>query len=139
VNNAALNVNGMISTGLLGIWDVGKEALEQVETVGADDLLYACNHTNFEALNEAQEGTCAKAPDLDGMFRLTVLTSFLQFSGILFVWLLPNTRDELVKMNYDKKSKLGGGIFLFVTLSSLLYSIVAAVLNIMAPGWMGES
>ena len=140
VNNAALNMSGMISTVLLGVWDVSKHALERI-TTSPDVVLSAglvCNSTNFEALNEATT-TCVRDPYLGGMIKLTLLTSFLQFSGILFVGLLPGTAEELKKLNHGSKSSVGGFIFLFVTFGSLLYSVIAGVLNIVAPGWAGES
>ena len=37
------------------------------------------------------------------------------------------------------KSTLGGGLFLGITLCSVLYVIVIGVLNIVHPGWAGES
>ena len=107
VNNSAMNLASVISTGMLGIWDVSKNALE--------------------------------AGDLSGMFKLTMFTTALQVAAILFVKLLPATREDLVRLNYGSSSKIGGGIFLTITGLSLVYSIVAGVLNVVSPGWMGES
>ena len=36
-------------------------------------------------------------------------------------------------------SKVGGSIFLAVTFGSIAYAIFVGLLNIIAPGWMGES
>mmetsp|Transcript_15651 Transcript_15651/g.43167 ORF Transcript_15651/g.43167 Transcript_15651/m.43167 type:complete len:112 (+) Transcript_15651:1532-1867(+) len=107
VNNAALNLATAISTHLLGIWDVSKEALED--------------------------------GDLTGMVNLTYLTSAIQLSGILFVCLLPHTKDGLSELESKGKSDYGGFLFLTITFLSIGYSIFVGVLNIIAPGWMGES
>jgi len=63
----------------------------------------------------------------------------VQFSGIFLVRLLPRTKEELMELNYGGGSKIGGTIFLLVVAVSLLYTVVAGVLNIVAPGWAGES
>jgi len=77
--------------------------------------------------------------NLSGLTNLTIVTTLLQTSGIIFVCLLPHRREDLLKLNYSSSSKIGGGIFLAVTMLSLLYSVVVCVLNIALPGWAGES
>jgi hypothetical protein len=75
------------------------------------------------------------------MVNLTVLTTCLQVAGILFVWLLPRTKEELfdLRNQANGSSFIGGAIFLTITCLSILYSITVGVLNIVAPGWSGES
>ena len=109
VNNSALNLSAAISTQLLRIWDVSKDALE--------------------------------ARDLSGMINLTILTSLIQISGLAFVGLLPKTREDLLSLKERQfgTSDLGGAIFLSITFLSILYSLVVSLLNIIYPGWMGES
>ena len=109
VNNSALNLSSAISTMLLSIWDVTKDALEN-------------GH-------------------LSGMIKLTILTTVIQTSGVLFVKLLPRTKDDLETLHADSYSgsKVGGFLFLFITFSSIAYAIVVSLLNIISPGWMGES
>ena len=63
VNNSALNLSSAISTRLLGIWDVSKQAFLDGK--------------------------------IGGMVNLTVLTTTLQLSGVLFVGLLPRTKEDL--------------------------------------------
>lgn len=77
--------------------------------------------------------------DLSGLTKLAILTTILQTSGILFVWLLPHRREDLLKLNYSDSSKICGGLFLAVTALSLTYSVVVCTLNVTAPGWAGES
>ena len=79
--------------------------------------------------------------ELSGMINLTALTTLIQVSGVLFVGLLPRTKEDLVNLHADPMSgsKIGGFLFLFVTLSSVVYSLVIGVLNIVKPGWAGES
>jgi hypothetical protein len=109
VNNSALNLSVALSTLLLRIWDVSKEAL--------------ANH------------------QLTGMINLTYLTTAMQVSGVLFVGLLPRTKEELfqLKENAIGSSGIGGFIFLAVTFLSISYAVFVGVMNVVAPGWSGES
>lgn len=109
VNNSALNLSTALSTNLLGIWDVSKEAL---------------------ANNE-----------LSGMMNLTYLTTALQISGLLFVGLLPRTKEELFELKEKGfgSSAIGGSIFLTITFASISYALFVGVMNVVAPGWNGES
>ncbi len=109
MSNSAYSLASAFSTLLLGIWDVSKDAMER--------------------------------GDLTGMVNLTALTTVIQVSGILFVGLLPRTKEDLSNLHSDPMSgsKIGGFIFLFVTFASVLYSIAVGLLNIVAPGWSGES
>lgn len=79
--------------------------------------------------------------DLSGMTKLTILTTIIQTSAIIFVKLLPRSRDDLVSLHNDKYSGsvIGGSIFLFITIGSVFYAIFVSVMNIAYPGWMNES
>ena len=113
--NSAILLAPSISSLLLGIWDVSVDALEMGDT--------------------------------SGLFRLSVLTAIIQTSPIVLLGLLPRSREELMKLGEGDdghgggsgKSTLGGGLFLGITLCSVLYVIVIGVLNIVHPGWAGES
>jgi hypothetical protein len=109
VNNSAGTVSVAFSTMLLRIWNVSKEALE--------------------------------SRDLQGLVNLTYLTTALQVSGVLFVFLLPEYKEDLERLKTARAgtSKIGGVIFLTITFSSIAYAISVGVMNIIAPGWMGES
>jgi len=109
VNNSALNLSSSISTLLLSIWDVSKETM--------------------------------LSNDLSGMVKLTILTTALQTSGLLFVKLLPNRKEDLVEMQKESYSgnRIGGFIFLSITLFSVFSAIVIGFLNIVKSGWSGES
>lgn len=109
VNNCAYGLASAVSTMLLGIWDVSKETMV--------------------------------SGDVSGMIKLTLLTTGLQTAGLLFVRLLPNTKADLAKLHgdYYSGSRIGGFIFLSVTILSVLYAIFVSLLNIIAPGWAGES
>lgn len=75
-----------------------------------------------------------------GLVNLTLLTTFCQISGILFVRLLPKTKDDLAKLNHESStSPIGGTIFLTITFLSILYALTVGVLNVVKPGWAGES
>jgi len=88
---------------------------------------------------DVSEGALGRG-ELNGMIKLTLLTSILQVSGILFLGLLPRNKEDLAKLrNETFNSQLGGSIFLTITFSSLLYATVIGYLNIVHPGWMGES
>ena len=109
MSNSAYGLATAFSTLLLGVWDVSKEAMER--------------------------------GDLSGMINLTWLTTGIQISGLLFVGLLPRTKEDLATLHADPMSgsRIGGFVFLFVTLSSVVYSLVVGILNIISPGWAGES
>jgi hypothetical protein len=109
VNNCALGMASAISTVLLGIWDVSKETMV--------------------------------SGDISGMTKLTILTTCLQTAGLFFVKLLPKTKDDLALLHADQYSgsKLGGIVFLSVTVFSVMYAIIVNLLNIVSPGWAGES
>jgi len=110
VNNCAIVVASALSSSvLLGIWDVSKETMA--------------------------------SGDLSGMIKLTLFTTALQSSGLLFITLLPNTIDELKSLQTDSLSgsKVGGSIFLAITILSVIYVISVNLLNVVAPGWAGES
>ena len=109
VSNSAMLLQPAISTVLLGIWDVSKPTLE--------------------------------AGELSGLLKLTILTTLIQTSAFCFVGLLPNDRHDLevLKTKEQSTSRLGGAIFLGIIFASTLDSFVIGVLNIINPGWVGES
>ena len=74
--------------------------------------------------------------DLSGMTYLTIFTTLLQTSGLLFVGLLPNTKDDLYKLHSSQfsGSRIGGFIFLAITFSSIFAAIVIGVINIITGG-----
>jgi len=82
-----------------------------------------------------------EAGELSGLLKLTILTTLIQTSAILFVGLLPRDRHdlELLKMKDRSTSKLGGAIFLGIIFASTLNSTVVGVLNILNPGWASGS
>jgi BT1 family len=117
-NSAMLLAQAIGSSVLLGIWDTSKETMID--------------------------------GNLNGLFKLSILTTILQMVPILFVWWLPHGRNELEQLadssdsnlgggSSSGSSKIGGGIFLFVVLSAVLYTIVVTLLNVLVPGWIGES
>ena len=80
-----------------------------------------------------------EAGDLLGMTNLTILTTCLQVSGVLFVFLLPRTKEDLIELGATAKRSKGGAVFLAITFLSILYAIVVGLMNIVFPGWMDES
>ena len=109
VNNSAGTLSVALTTWMLSFWDVSKKALAKHE--------------------------------LSGMIKLTYFTTALQVSGVFLVGLLPETKEHLfdLKNKANGTSSIGGFIFLSVTFCSIAYAITVGVLNIVAPGWMGES
>ena len=109
VNNSAYTLSSAISTQMLSIWDVSKKTM--------------------------------LSGDLSGMVWLTIVTTLIQTSGVLLVRLLPRTKEDLTRLHADpySGSKLGGFIFLTITFGAILYAVVVGILNIVNPGWAGES
>lgn len=75
--------------------------------------------------------------DLTGLMKLTILSTLMQTSGVLFTFLLPNSKDDLVALGTStSKSKVGGYIFLGITVFSITYALSIGVMNIL---WEGKS
>lgn len=83
--------------------------------------------------------TAFQAGEFSGMINLTYLTTISQVAALAFVGLLPHYKDDLVELGNSARSTIGGTIFLGVTFSSIAYALTIGVLNIVAPGWNGES
>lgn len=111
--NVAQSLADSVSTMLLGIWDVSKPTLEN--------------------------------GDWSGLTRLTILTTVLQTLPILAVGLLPHSVEDLQRIQDDDdksqsgKKKYGGVTYLFLVSFALAWTIFVNVMNIVRPGWMGES
>lgn len=76
---------------------------------------------------------------LQGMINLTYLTTAMQILPIIFIGWLPRYKEDLAQLKTTATSPWGGGIFLTITILSILYAIGVGLLNIVAPGWIGES
>jgi hypothetical protein len=109
VNNSALTLSSALSTQLLRIWDVSKAALQ--------------------------------AGQVHGMVKLTLLTTAFQVGAVIFVGWLPKSKEELIVLHQQGggRSTTGGTLFLCITFGSILYAVGVGLLNIVLPGWMGES
>jgi BT1 family len=80
------------------------------------------------------------AGNVQGMIKLSYLTTFSQVGAIVFVGLLPRYKEDLAVLAHGSyQSRIGGFIFLCITFSSIAYAVCIGVLNIVNPGWMGES
>jgi hypothetical protein len=79
-----------------------------------------------------------KAGYLDGLFNLSLLTAVIQTSPIFLLFMLPQTRDQLMNLA-SKPSAVGGTIFLCILFGSMSYIIIVGILNIVEPGWAGAS
>ncbi|KAL7555416.1 hypothetical protein ACA910_017424 [Epithemia clementina (nom. ined.)] len=78
---------------------------------------------------------------LDGMFKLSLLTSLVQFSPLFFMSWLPHGRKELEELASRpySGSAVGGRIFLSVLFGSMAITLIVSLLNILCPGWAGGS
>ena len=74
--------------------------------------------------------------DMSGMTNLTIFTTILQTCGLLFVKLLPNTKDDLKRLNDGaySGSRIDGFIFLTITISSVLAAILIGLFNVLTGG-----
>ena len=82
-----------------------------------------------------------EADELDGLFKLSLLTTFIQTLPVLLIFWLPRDRDELYALGQKpySGSAVGGGLFLGVLFSSMAYAFIVSGLNIFDPGWDAES
>lgn len=108
-SNSAMLLAPTISTNLLGIWDVSKDALENEELSGL--------------LNLTLLTTALKVSPI-------FLLSWLPRSAEDLTALATRTYSD---------STVGGLIFLMVVFCSMTYICVVDVLNIFYPGWAGET
>jgi len=106
ISNAAGNLASTFSTLLLPIWNV-------------------CPALFME-----------DPPVIDGLWRLNLLTTVIATSAVLLVPLLPKGKDDLNNVDFMHKNRIGGGIFLFILVFSLLWSIIQAILSSTTPNWM---
>ena len=100
-------------------------------------ILNSIFSTNLLSIWDVSEAALSRG-DLRGLTKLTLLTTGLQASGALFLPMLPRTKSELHALG-DKQSNLGGYVFLGVVGISLTWSLTNSFLNVLAPGWAGES
>jgi len=100
-------------------------------------ILASIFSTNLLGIWDVSEAALSQG-DLSGLTKLTLLTTALQASGALFLPMLPRTKAELHALGH-KRSYLGGCVFLGVVGISLAWSLTNSFLNILAPGWSGES
>lgn len=107
--NSALMIAPAISSLLLGIWDVSKEALESGQLDGLVNLTLLCTVIR--------------------LFPITFLCWLPHGQKEL---------EELARKPLSG-SKIGGGIFLAVLFASMCWTFLVAVLNIVHPGWAGGS
>jgi len=108
--NAAVGVASGLSTILLGIWDVSKETLT--------------------------------AGDLSGMTKLTFLTTAIQVTPLLLVRLVPHSVSDLEQLKtggLQSSSTLGGSVYLVCVFLSIIFALFIAIMNVVSPGWIGES
>jgi hypothetical protein len=109
VNNSALHLSTALSTHLLGIWDVSRQALQEGDLSGM---------VNLTLLTTALQ--------VSGIFFVGWLPKTKED---LFA----------LKEQGFGSSKVGGLIFLCITFFSIFYAFVVGLLNTVKPGWMGES
>jgi len=65
-----------------------------------------------------------EAGDFQGVFNLTVLTSFLQIAPIVLVFLLPATKEEQKALRDEGETSWWGGMNLFlVVVASFLFTV----------------
>ncbi len=68
-------------------------------------------------------------------------TTVTNMSASVILYWLPRGRDELYALAQKPSgaSPIGGSIFLAILFGSTAYTFIVTTLNIMDPGWAGES
>jgi BT1 family len=85
---------------------------------------------------DVSKETMAKG-NLDGLLRLSVLTTLMHVFPIVFLFLLPHGKHAVDALTADSRfrtSKVGGLVFLSVVFASMLYIFSVAVVNIVTGG-----
>ena len=102
-------------------------------TFGNIALVCASNIGNLLSGVWDVSNTAMRSHDVSGLWKLTILTSCLSVTPLLFLGLLPTDSDEQEQLSKSKvKSKLGGFVFLIVLFGSLLWTIVSSVLSLVS-------
>ena len=93
-------------------------------------FLSSATHVFFRNVSN---GTLAKG-NINGMWKLTLLTSGVQIVPILFLCLLPQSKQEQEELGKNKeKSVIGGLCFLGILFGSLIWTIVTALSKLIDP------
>jgi len=78
-----------------------------------------------------------KANELDGLWRLTVLTSTLALLPLSLLQLLPKDPEDQERLAKSKeRSALGGAVFLVVLFGSLAWTISTATMRLYATWYL---
>ena len=82
----------------------------------------------WDVSNEALE-----RGDMSGLWRLTTLTSFLSILPLLLIGLLPKNAAEQANLGLtQKRSRLGGQIFLTILVASLCWVFITSMYSILS-------
>ena len=72
-----------------------------------------------------------KDKEIDGLWKLSLLTSMLALVPLFFLWLLPRDAEEQMNLALSKeRSRIGGSVFLFVLFGSLAWTISEAIVEL---------
>ena len=100
-------------------------------TIGNLGYTVACDIGSAFTLIWSVDNDTLSSGDFSGMLKLTLLTSSLQVFPIFFVWILPNTKEEIHKLISAKIVDRVAGKWLLITIvSSLVITIVANIVLI---------
>ena len=102
-------------------------------TFGNIALVCASNVGNHLSRIWDVSNSAMRQHDVSGLWKLTVLTSCLSVTPLLFLQLLPTdstAQEQLAKSKV--RSKVGGTVFLVVLLSSLLWTILSSIMSLIS-------
>jgi hypothetical protein len=100
-------------------------------TFGNIALVCASNFGNYLARIWDVSNDAMRAHNVDGLWKLNLMTSCLAIIPLSLLSLLPKNVDEQDELSKSKeRSPLGGVIFLTVLFGSLLWNITTAVMRV---------
>jgi len=100
-------------------------------TFGNIALVMSSNLGNYLASIWDVSNQAMRAGDIDGLWRLTLLTSCLSLLPLALLDLLPHTKREQEELGRSQERSVVGGVcFLCVLGASVLYSFYSAIIQV---------
>ena len=126
ISNIGATLASDFGTLFLRIWDVSNSTIKEGNYSGIEYLV------NINTYNNQFSIFC------NSPHPQTILTSVISVLPIALVWLLPESKEQLIALkNSGEKSETGGAVVLSVLAVAILFTIVLNLYILLAPGQDG--